>query len=100
MKSLVHVLAHFLFFRQKFVVKAKVAKVVYLQLPINMTENVYDSHHGSVYLNGTFLQLCFFVITNKFARISLNIFGDTLFQSLKSGKQEKLASLPWRGRKS
>ena len=40
------------------------------------------------------------VITNKSARICLKIFGDSVIQSLKSGKQEKAASFPCRSRKN
>ena len=48
MKNLVRVLAYFLFFHAKVVLKAKNKKVVYLQLLINMTEEVYGSHHGFI----------------------------------------------------
>ena len=38
---------------------------------------------------GTFVKWSFLVISNKSARICLNIFGDSVIQSLKSGKHEK-----------
>ena len=43
---------------------------------------------------GTFVEWPFFVLLNKSARICLNTFGDTVIQSLKSGKTRKNAPVP------
>ena len=46
---------------------------------------------------GTVVKWAIFVITNKSVRIYLNIFGDSVIQSLKSGKTGKMVSFPCRG---
>ena len=53
-----------------------------------------------IYTKETFDQWSFLVISNKSARICLNIFGDTVVQSLKSRKTRKVASFPFRDRKN
>ena len=43
---------------------------------------------------GTFVKWSFLDISNKSARICLNIFGDSVIQSLKSGKARKSGLIP------
>ena len=47
---------------------------------------------------GTFVKWSFRVLANKSARSCLNIYGDSVIQSLKSGKHDKVALFPGRGK--